>query len=100
MSTKRLRPLVDALRGKRVQEAMNALRFVPGPAALRISMVLKSAVSNAENNMMMSASRLKVVGATVDGGPVIKRFRARARGRVGSVHRPTSHITIVVDEVE
>ena len=98
MSTKRVRPLVDALRGKSVQASLDALRFMPGPAAMRVAKVLRSAAANAENNMAMSPSRLRVVRAFVDAGPMLKRIRPRARGRVGRVFRRSCHITIEVDE--
>ena len=98
LSPKRLRPLVNAVRGKKVEESLNALRFIPGPAAAHVAKVLQSATANAENNLMMNPSRLKVVLAHVDGGPMVKRFRAKARGRVGRIARRSSHITIEVDE--
>jgi len=98
LSPKRLRPLLNALRGKAVQDSLQALRFVPGPAAVRIAKVLRSAAANAENNLLLNSARLKVVRAQVDGGPTLKRFRAKARGRVGRVIRRSSHITVEVDE--
>lgn len=98
MSAKRLRPLVNALRGRGVQEALDSLRFLPGPAAAQVAKLLHSAAANAENNMRMNASRLKVVRAYADGGPMLKRIRPKARGRVGRVSRRSCHVTIVVDE--
>ena len=98
ISPKRLHPLLVAVRGKPVQEVLEALRFVPGPVAARLAKVVRSAVANAENNLMLNPNRLRVVGATADPGPVTRRFRARARGRVGPVLRRSSKITIVVDE--
>ncbi|MDE2765713.1 MAG: 50S ribosomal protein L22 [Chloroflexota bacterium] len=100
MSTKRVRPLVDAVRGKPVQAAIDALRFHPGPAAEQVNKALRSAAANAENNEGMNLARLRVVAAAADPGPVIKRWRAKARGRVSRIKRRSCHITIVVDEAE
>ena len=100
MSTKRVRPLIDAVRGKPVQAAIDSLRFHPGPAAERVGKVLRSAAANAENNEGMNLAQLRVVAATADQGPVTKRWKAKARGRVGRVRRQSCHITIVVDEAE
>ena len=98
ISTKRLRPVLRALRGMQVQDAIEALRFQPGPTAERVSAVLRSAAANAENNNAMDPSRLTVVQAFADQAVSLRRFRARSRGRVGQVRRPASHITIVVDD--
>ena len=98
MSRKRLEPAISTVRGKRVQEALDILRFAPGPAAEKVLKVLRSAAANAENNNGLNTSRLRVVRAFADQGPVLKRWRAKARGRVGRIRRPTSRITIEVDE--
>ena len=100
ISPKRLRPVLGALRGKLVQEALDALRFQPGPTAERVAAVLRSAAANAENNNALDPTRLRVVRAYADPAVQLRRFRARSRGRVGRVRRPASHITIVVDEQE
>ncbi len=98
ISPKHLRPLLLAVRGKPVQEVLDALRFMAGPAAAQLAKVVRSAAANAENNLRLNPNRLRVVGAVADPGPVTKRFRARARGRAGPLIRRSSHITIVVDE--
>ncbi|MBM3941110.1 MAG: 50S ribosomal protein L22 [SAR202 cluster bacterium] len=100
ISTKRFMPLVGTLKGKRVQEALEALRFVPGPTAAKVAEALKSAAANAENNANQNPERLVVVAAYVDGSFFLPRSRARSRGRVGRVKRRLSHLTIVVDEQE
>ena len=100
ISPKRLRPVLVALRGKRVQEALDALRFQPGPTAERVAAVLRSAAANAENNNALDPTRLRVVRAYADQAVELRRIRARSRGRVGRVRRPASHITIIVDEQE
>jgi large subunit ribosomal protein L22 len=99
LSPKRLRPLVNGVRGKNAQDILNSLRLMPGPAASCIAGAIRSAIANAENNMSMASNRLKIVRALVDGGPMVKRMRARARGRGNTILRRSSHITIEVEEV-
>jgi large subunit ribosomal protein L22 len=98
ISVKRVRLVLDQLRGKHVQDAVEALRFTPGPTAAAVSAILRSAAANAENNNAMDPSRLTVVLAYADQGVSLRRVRARSRGRVGRVRRQASHITIVVDQ--
>ncbi|MEX2430515.1 MAG: 50S ribosomal protein L22 [Dehalococcoidia bacterium] len=98
ISTKRVRPLLNALRGKRVQEALAGLQYTPGPTAECVAGILRSAAANAENNNALDPDSLIVVGAYADQAVSLRRFRARSRGRVGKVNRPASHITIIVDE--
>ena len=98
ISAKRLRPVLNALRGKPVQEALETLRFAPGPTAASVAAVLRSAAANAENNNQLDPTRLRIVGAFADQAVRLRRFRARSRGRVGKVRRQASHITIVVDD--
>ena len=62
--------------------------------------MIRSAAANAENNLMLDPERLRVVAAFANSGPVLKRFRPKARGRSGRVTRPSSHITVVVDVVD
>ena len=100
ISPKRLRLVLEALRGMTVQDAVEALRFQPGPTAETVAAVLRSAAANAENNNGLDPSRLKVVRAFADQAVAMRRFRARSRGRVGHVRRQASHITIVVDVPE
>ena len=98
ISTKRVRPLLNALKGKRVQEALAKLQFTPGPTAECVAGILRSAAANAENNDSLDPTRLVVVKAYADQAVALRRFRARSRGRVGKVSRQASHITIIVDE--
>jgi large subunit ribosomal protein L22 len=100
ISPKRVRLVLDALRGMQVQDAIEALRFQPGPTAEKVAEILRSAAANAENNNAMNPTRLKVVEAFANQAVFARRFRARSRGRVGHVRRRASHITIVVDEHE
>ena len=95
---RKARLVVDAIRGKQVNDAMNILTFIPKKAARLVHKVVLSAVSNAENNHDLDVESLYVHRAFVDGGPVLKRFTARAQGRATPIRRRTSHITIVVKE--
>ena len=100
ISAKRLKPIVDLVRGQKVDDALQILRFLESPAAGRVSKVVKSAAANAENELLARSSDLRVVEIYANEAPRLKRFRARARGRVGRVIRGSSHITVVVDEEE
>ncbi len=100
ISAKKLKPIVDLVRGRKVDDALTTLRFLPSPAAARVSKVVKSAAANAENELLARTSELRIVEIYANEGPRLKRFRARARGRVGRINRRSSHITVVVDEEE
>ena len=99
-STRKARLVTSAIAGKPVEEAAAYLRFMPQHAARDVAAVLKSATANAENNNNLSAQDLVVVEAHADEGPTIKRFRARAQGRAFPIHKPMTHITIVVADRE
>ena len=98
ISAQRVRPWVQTLPGTNVQASLNSLRMVSGPAAKYVASVLRSAAANAENNLSMDINRLKVTRAFADEGPMVKRIRARARGRVSRINRRTCHITVEVEE--
>jgi large subunit ribosomal protein L22 len=100
ISARKVRPLVDMVRGKSVDEALTLLRFVPSPTARVVTKVVKSAAANAESNFQMSPADLKIVGVYVDGARMMKRFRPRSRGRVSPIQKGSSHITVVVAEQE
>ena len=99
-STRKARLVTLAIRGKRVEEAAALLRFMPQHAARDVAAVLKSATANAENNHNLSAEDLVIVEAHADEGPTIKRFQPRAQGRAFPIHKPMTHITIVVADQE
>ena len=99
-SRKRLKPIIDLVRGQRVEDALNTLGLLPSPWAKTVAKVVKSAAANAENNMFMDRDALRIVRITADQARVPKRFRPRARGRIGRVTKRSSHITVVVDEQE
>ncbi len=100
ISPRKVRLLVDMVRGKKVDEALTILRFAPTPTARVVAKVVKSAAANAENNFQMSPSDLRIVTIFVDGARSLKRFRPRARGRASPILKRSSHITIIVAEVE
>ena len=100
ISVKKLKPIVDLVRGKRLDEDMEILRFLPSPAAAKLAKVVAAAGANAENEILADTSDLRIVEVYADEGPRLKRFRARARGRGAKVIRRNSRITVVVDEDE
>lgn len=100
MSPRKVRFVLDTVRGKYVTEALAQLQFTRNFAADEIANVIKSASANATNNFGMGANDLKIVRCYVDGGPVLKRVQPRAQGRAYQILKRTSHITVIVDEIE
>jgi large subunit ribosomal protein L22 len=98
LSAIKVRPLVDLVRGKKVEEALTLLRFTPTPKAKYLAKLVRSAVANAENNFQMDPADLRVVRIYVDEASSQRRFRPRSRGRVSPIRRHSSHITVVVAE--
>jgi len=96
----KMRPLVDMVRGKKVDEALTILRFVPTPKARVVAKVVKSAAANAENNFQMAPSDLKIVSIFADEARTMKRYRPRARGRTSPIAKRSSHITVIIAEQE
>jgi large subunit ribosomal protein L22 len=99
-STRKARLVVEVIKGRPVEEAAALLRFMPQHAARDVAKVLKSATSNAENNLNLSADDLVVLDARADEGPTMKRWQPRAQGRAFPIHKPMTHITIVVADRE
>jgi large subunit ribosomal protein L22 len=100
MSPRKARLVADHIRGRSVPEARTVLAFTQRAAAREIEKVLRSAVANAEANHGLTGDELVVSAAYVDEGPVMKRWRARARGRVARVKKPTCHITVKLATIE
>ena len=98
VSPRKMRLLVDLVRGKKVDEALNILQFTPSPNAKIVAKTIKSAVANAENNFQMDTVDLKIVSIAADEARTLKRFRPRARGRASEILKRSSHITVVVSE--
>jgi len=100
ISPRKVRQVIDLIRGKNVREALAILRYTPKGASEPVAKVLKSAIANAEHNFEMNTDALFVSQVYVDQGPTLKRFKPRAMGRADLMRRRTSHITVVVGERE
>ena len=98
MSPRKVRLVVDAIRGKSVSDAEAILRFLPKSASEPVAKVLNSAKHNALHNDEMLEDRLVITAAYVDAGPTLKRLIPRARGSANILKKRTSHITIIVGE--
>ena len=94
VTPRKARLVVEHIRGRSVPEARTVLAFTPRAAAREVEKVLASAVANAEANHGLLGDDLIVSAAYVDEGPTIKRWRARARGRVARINKRTCHVTI------
>ena len=99
-SQKRLKPILDLIRGQRVDDALNNLKLLPSPWAKTVAKVVASAAANAENNMLMDRDNLRIVHISADNAKPLKRFRPRARGRIGKIIKRSSHLMVIVDEDE
>ncbi|HMU90753.1 MAG: 50S ribosomal protein L22 [Pseudomonadales bacterium] len=99
MSAQKARLVVDQIRGKRVDEALNLLAYSPKNSAKVIRKVLSSAIANAEHNFGADIDRLKISTAYVDEGVTLKRIRPRAKGRADRISKRSCHISIKVSEI-
>jgi len=98
LSPQKARLVIDMVRGKRVQEALNILKFSPQKAAEIVAKLVSSAVANAEQKGVGDVDRLFVKTIFVDQGPVLRRFIPKGRGSASRIRKPTSHITVVLGE--
>ena len=98
LSPQKARLVIDMVRGKRVQEALNILKFSPQRAAEIVAKLVSSAVANAEQKGVSDVDRLFVKTIFVDQGPVLRRFMPKGRGSASRIRKPTSHITVVLGE--
>jgi len=98
ISPSKVRLVAREISGKKADEAMALLRFLPHRGARVLRKVLESAVANAEQRSQIDVDDLFIKGIQVDGGPVLKRFMPRAMGRVNRILKRSSHITVVLDE--
>ena len=96
IAPRKVRLVVDQIRGKNIAEARTILAFSERSAAETVAKVLNSAVANAEHNYDMRADNLVVKATYVDEGPTLKRIRPRAKGSASRINKRTSHITVVV----
>ena len=99
-SPRKLNLVAQSIRGLSAEGALNQLSFSRRRIAGEVKKVLQSAIANAENNHMLDVDRLVVAEATVGRTFVMKRFRARARGRIGGLEKPFSNLTVIVRERE
>lgn len=95
-SPRKMRRVVDLIRGQHVEEARRTLRFSPLGATHEVAKLLDSAIANAEQQPGVIAENLLVDRAWVDDGPTLRRFRPRAYGRATKVRKRTAHVTLVV----
>ncbi|HOC31351.1 MAG TPA: 50S ribosomal protein L22 [Armatimonadota bacterium] len=98
-TARKTRLVVDMVRGKKVEDAINILNFSPRKAALPVAKLIHSAVANAEEIGEVDVDTLYVKRIFVDEGPTMKRFMPRAMGRATRINKRTSHITVVLDEM-
>ena len=98
VSSSKVRPLINMVRGKKVDEALTILKFVPSPRARIVAKVVKTAAANAENNFQMSPSELRIVTIFADEARTLKRHRPRSRGQISPILKRSSHITVVVEQ--
>jgi large subunit ribosomal protein L22 len=98
IAPRKVRLVLDTVRGKSVNEAYAILEYLPNIGTEPVGKVLKSAVANAENNFALNRADLVVAEAYANEGPTMKRFRPRAKGSASRINKRTSHITIVVAE--
>ena len=97
-SPRKVRLVMQGLRGMPVEEARLQLRFTPKPIARDVAKVLESAIANAENNHGLDPRELKIAEIHAGDGRTLRRYKAKARGRVGRILKRTAHITVVVTD--
>lgn len=100
ISATKVRPFADLIRGMSAEEGLRALEYIPNRGARFLEKVLKSAVANAEDRGVRNPDRLAIAECRVDGGPMFKRVRPRARGMAFLIRRRTAHIHVGVDAPE
>jgi len=98
ISPQKVRMIVDAIKGRPAETAINALKFMPQKSAGIVEKIVRSAVANADQNTSIDVDDLVVSNLIVDQGPSMKRFKARARGRGARILKRTAHITVVLAE--
>ena len=98
ISPRKVRIVIDLIRGKSVNEALAILKFTPKAASEVVIKLLNSAIANAENNLDLNRDNLYVAEIFADQGPTLKRVMPRARGMAFQIRKRTSHITVILDE--
>ncbi len=100
ISATKVRPFANLIRGRTVQEGLDLLRYYPNRGARMLEKVLRSAVANAEELGARNVERLRIVEATADGGPMLKRIQPRARGMAFLIRKRMSHIRVGIEVPE
>lgn len=100
ISATKVRPFADLIRGQRAIDGLNALRYLPNRGARMLEKVLRSAMANAAEQNVRNVDNLRIVDARVDGGPMFKRVRPRARGMAFLIRRRTAHIHVAIEAPE
>ncbi len=98
VSPRKARLVVDAVRGKRVMDAIAIAKFLPQRTAEDVEKLLRSVAANAENNFDLDPEDLWIKEIYADEGPSFRRFKAKARGRVGRITRRNTHITVIAED--
>ena len=100
ISSRKVKIVIDLIRGKKVDDALAILMYTPKSAAPVVEKLLNSAIANTENNLEMNRDSLYVAEVYANQGPTLKRYWARSHGRADQILKRTSHITIVLDEAK
>ncbi|HEY1376736.1 MAG TPA: 50S ribosomal protein L22 [Gemmataceae bacterium] len=100
VTPRKMRPFAALIRGRRADEALEALRFYPNRSARLIEAVLKSALGNAEDRGARNIDDLVVVESRIDGGPILKRIQPRARGTAYPIKKRYAHVVVAVGDEE
>ncbi len=95
---RKMRLMVDVVRGKKVDEALTTLKFMQSPAAGIVAKAVKSAAANAENNFQLASPDLRIATIYADEGRTLKRFRPKARGRINPILKRSCHVTVFLEE--
>jgi len=98
ISPRKARLVMEQVRGKKAEEALNELAFAPQRGAGIVKKLIHSAVANAQENSGMDVDSLYIAKIYADEGPTLKRWRPRAQGRATRIRKRTSHLTVVLDE--
>jgi len=100
IAPRKVRLVADLIRGKTVEQAQTILNFVRKRAAIPLLKLLNSAIANAHHNFQLEKENLYIRELRVDEGPKLKRWRPRARGQAFEIQKKTSHVTLVLEEIE
>ncbi|MCD6560298.1 MAG: 50S ribosomal protein L22 [Deltaproteobacteria bacterium] len=99
ISPRKVRLIMDQIRGKKIENALNMLSFAPQRGAGILLKLINSAVANAEQNSEIDVDTLYIKRIYADAGPTLKRFRPRALGRATNIRKRSSHLTVILDEM-